>query len=60
MSDRIHINTELIPPIEGRILGKTFCNIVEEFYKNPDNLAAFKQWQDKNKTRKGKNKGKQA
>nr|MDD5837582.1 hypothetical protein [Eubacteriales bacterium] len=47
MSDRIHINTELIPPIEGRILGKTFCNIVEEFYKNPDNLAAFKQWQDK-------------
>lgn len=50
MNNDVHINTELIPPIEGRLLGKTFCKFVEAFYKNPDNLAAFKQWQDKNKT----------
>lgn len=52
MSDNpVKINIEEIPPIEGRLLGKTFAAFVEKFYENPENLKRFNTWKKQREAR---------
>jgi len=39
------IDTRQIPPLEGKLIGKTFYAAMVEFYGNPENQRRFEEWQ---------------
>lgn len=47
----VKINVGEIPPIEGRLIGKTFSAFVEKFYENPENHKKFNTWKQQREAR---------
>jgi len=43
----IKIDTAVIPENEIRFLAMTLLDGAKKFYENPENVAAFKEWQKK-------------
>lgn len=54
MMNKIEINFNEIPDCIGRDIGRTFYELVTEFYKDPKNVEAFEKW---NAEREEKSKG---
>lgn len=44
-NNQIKIDCAKIPPIELKILCKTFVAAIEKFYDDPKNRERFEQWQ---------------
>lgn len=44
-NNKIKIDYTKIPPIELKILCRTFVTAIEEFYDDPKNRERFEQWQ---------------
>ena len=45
MTPAITIDPRLIPPLELRQLGKTFCEAIVSYYEDPENMHRFEEWQ---------------
>lgn len=41
---KIEIDYDSIPEIVWRDIGRTFLDLVEKFYEDPDNMKAFEEW----------------
>lgn len=48
----IHIDTSLIPPIDGKLLGRAFYEELKEFYSDPENVKKFEAWRAKQEVKK--------
>lgn len=40
----VKVNTSLIPPVEGRLLGQAFLKGCKKFYEQPENVRDFNSW----------------
>lgn len=40
----VKINLDLISEADSRIIGMRFLELVEDFYKKPENEKAFQKW----------------
>ncbi len=48
MNARVKVNIKEIPALEMGMLVKALFNEAEQFYKDPENQAAFEKWQAEN------------
>lgn len=44
MATSVKIDTSQIPNAVGRTVGKTFYDLIMEFYKDPQNMQEFEEW----------------
>ena len=45
MTPAATIDTSKIPPLVGKLIGKTFYEAMERFYADPNNRRRFDEWQ---------------
>ena len=45
MTPVVTIDPAKIPPLERRLLGKSFYEAMERFYENPANVRRYEAWQ---------------
>lgn len=44
---KIEIDYSSIPEFVGRDIGRTFLELVEKFYEDPENVKEFEEWMAK-------------
>lgn len=49
----VRVKPETIPRVEKRILCATFLEAVIQFFKDPENMAAYEIWHNTNNTKGG-------
>jgi len=55
MTARVKVNIKEIPSLEMGMLVKALFNEAEQFYKDPENQAAFEKWQAERQCEEKKN-----
>ena len=47
--DHASIDITKVPPLEGKLIGKTFYEAMQRFYAIPENVRRFEEWRQKRK-----------
>lgn len=50
---KIEIDYNSIPEFVGRDIGRTFLELAEKFYEDPENVKAFEEWMAKRRQAEG-------